>query len=74
MAATRVPWVISCDAGAVSAAEAMVAAEEEAVVVGAAGVYEARCRRCFDPGVSKQETLDFGRPVLPGGRVHPDAT
>jgi len=49
-------------------------ASEELIVVGAAGVYEARCRRCFDPGVSKQETLDFGRPVLPGGRVHPDAT
>jgi thymidine kinase len=30
------------------------------IVVGAAGVYEARCRRCFEPGVSKQEFMDFG--------------
>ena len=32
------------------------------IVVGAAGMYEARCRRCFEPGVPKQETLDFVRP------------
>jgi thymidine kinase len=30
------------------------------IVVGAAGAYEARCRRCFEPGVPKQEALDFG--------------
>jgi thymidine kinase len=30
------------------------------IVVGAAGMYEARCRRCFEPGVSKQEFMDFG--------------
>jgi len=35
------------------------------IVVGAAGMYEARCRRCFEPGVSKQEYLDFGRPARP---------
>ena len=29
------------------------------IVVGAAGMYEARCRRCFEPGISKQEVLDF---------------
>jgi thymidine kinase len=29
------------------------------IVVGATGVYEARCRRCFEPGVPKQEVLDF---------------
>ena len=34
----------------------------ELIVVGAAGMYEARCRRCFEPGVPKQELLDFVRP------------
>lgn len=29
------------------------------IVVGAAGMYEARCRRCFEPGVPKQEEMDF---------------
>ena len=33
------------------------------IVVGAAGMYEARCRRCFEPGVPKQETLDFAPPA-----------
>ena len=32
------------------------------IVVGAAGMYEARCRRCFEPGVPKQEPLDFAQP------------
>ena len=32
------------------------------IVVGAAGLYEARCRRCFEPGIPKQESLDFGLP------------
>jgi len=34
----------------------------ELIVVGAAGSYEARCRRCFEPGIPKQEYLDFARP------------
>ena len=34
----------------------------ELIVVGAAGMYEARCRRCFEPGVPKQEFLEFARP------------
>jgi thymidine kinase len=34
------------------------------IVVGAAGLYEARCRACFEPGFSKQEVLDFAQ--LPG--------
>ena len=34
----------------------------ELIVVGATGMYEARCRRCFEPGVSKQEVMDFARP------------
>ena len=33
------------------------------IVVGAAGMYEARCRRCFEPGVPKQDLLDFARPA-----------
>src|SRR6202161_1387066 len=32
------------------------------IVVGAAGMYEARCRRCFEPGIPKQEVMDFLRP------------
>lgn len=35
---------------------------DELIVVGAAGMYEARCRRCFEPGVPKQEVLSFARP------------
>jgi thymidine kinase len=30
-------------------------ASEELVVVGAAGMYEARCRRCFEPNLTKLE-------------------
>lgn len=29
------------------------------IVVGAGGMYEARCRRCFEPGIPRQEVLDF---------------
>jgi thymidine kinase len=29
------------------------------ILVGAAGSYEARCRQCFEPGVPRQEILDF---------------
>src|SRR5262245_59460876 len=36
---------------------------DDLIVVGAAGMYEARCRRCFEPGVPKQEVLEFARPV-----------
>ncbi|MBI4906508.1 MAG: thymidine kinase [Acidobacteria bacterium] len=32
------------------------------IVVGAAGMYEARCRRCFEPGIPRQETFEFARP------------
>jgi len=36
------------------------------IVVGAGGMYEARCRRCFEPGVPKQASLEFARgAVLP---------
>jgi thymidine kinase len=36
---------------------------EDLIVVGAAGMYEARCRRCFEPGVPRQELLEFARPT-----------
>ena len=35
---------------------------DDLIVVGAAGMYEARCRRCFEPGVPKQEYFEFARP------------
>ena len=34
---------------------------EDLIVVGAAGTYEARCRRCFEPGLPRQEVLEFVR-------------
>jgi thymidine kinase len=37
---------------------------DDLIVVGAGGMYEARCRRCFEPGVPKQEYLEFARPKL----------
>lgn len=42
-------------------------ASDQLIVVGAAGLYEARCRRCFEPGVPKQELLEFARPVMAPG-------
>ncbi len=32
---------------------------DDLIVVGATGMYEARCRRCFEPGIPKQELLEF---------------
>jgi thymidine kinase len=32
------------------------------IVVGAGGMYEARCRRCFEPGMPKQTLLEFTLP------------
>jgi thymidine kinase len=32
---------------------------DDLIVVGAAGLYEARCRRCFEPGIPKQTELEF---------------
>jgi thymidine kinase len=37
-------------------------ASADLIVVGAAGVYEARCRRCFEPGGPKQDVMDFAQP------------
>jgi thymidine kinase len=34
---------------------------EDLIVVGAAEMYEARCRRCFEPGIPKQVEMDFVR-------------
>jgi thymidine kinase len=34
---------------------------EALIVVGAAGMYEARCRRCFELGAPRQEVLEFVR-------------
>lgn len=39
---------------------------EDLIVVGAMGMYEARCRRCFEPGIPRQEYLEFARPVARG--------
>ena len=32
---------------------------DDLIVVGASEMYEARCRRCFEPGIPKQTELDF---------------
>ncbi len=32
---------------------------DDLIVVGAADMYEARCRRCFEPGIPKQTEMDF---------------
>ncbi len=39
---------------------------QDLIVVGAAGEYEARCRRCFEPGAPKQTSLAFGKLSTPG--------
>jgi len=40
----------------------------ELIVVGATGLYEARCRRCFEPGAPRQQALDFVPPLAVGRR------
>lgn len=45
---------------------------DDLIVVGATGMYEARCRRCFEPGIPKQELLDFGRPRAVAGEKQED--
>ena len=32
---------------------------DDLIVVGASEMYEARCRRCFEPGIPKQQEMDF---------------
>src|SRR5215813_14101549 len=34
---------------------------EDLIVVGTSDMYEARCRRCFEPGIPKQTELEFVR-------------
>jgi thymidine kinase len=34
---------------------------DDLIQVGAADSYEARCRRCFEPGIPRQEELEFAR-------------
>ncbi len=34
---------------------------DELIVVGTSDLYEARCRRCFEPGIPKQTEMDFVR-------------
>jgi thymidine kinase len=41
-----------------------LANSEDLILVGAAGSYEARCRQCFEPGVPRQERLNFERGAL----------
>ena len=41
-------------------------ASEELVVVGAAGMYEARCRRCFEPNLAKLEKMKQSTAVAMG--------
>src|ERR1039457_5422718 len=41
--------------GAPASRTPRLVASHERVVVGAAGLYEARCRRCFEPGVASVE-------------------
>jgi thymidine kinase len=38
------------------------------IVVGASGLYEARCRVCFEPVFSRQEVLEFARQGEPSGQ------
>ncbi len=42
---------------------------EDLIVVGAAGMYEARCRRCFEAGISKQEYFPFAQPPATVGEA-----
>jgi thymidine kinase len=37
---------------------------KELILVGASDAYEARCRRCFEPGIPRQEVLDFVTPAV----------
>lgn len=42
---------------------------DDLIVVGAMGIYEARCRRCFEPGIPRQETFEFVRIPRPAPPV-----
>jgi thymidine kinase len=52
--------------GAPASKTQRLVASEERVVVGAAGVYEARCRRCFEPRIAEVDgDLPFMEPSSP---------
>ena len=38
-----------------------LADSEDLILVGAGNAYEARCRQCFEPGVSRQEQFEFAQ-------------
>ena len=60
--------------GAPASRTQRLVASDERVVVGAAGLYEARCRRCFEPGVaSVDEELPLGDEALRPDDPEPDA-
>jgi thymidine kinase len=42
---------------------------DELIVVGAADMYEARCRRCFEPGIPKQTEMDFVKAKVRSGEA-----
>ena len=42
---------------------------EDLIVVGAAGLYEARCRRCFEAGAPKQESFNFTPVAKPSANM-----
>ena len=44
---------------------------DDLIVVGASGMYEARCRRCFEPGIPAQEYLEFARPRIMSSQDDP---
>lgn len=46
---------------------------DDLIVVGATGLYEARCRRCFEPGAPKQDAFEFAKPRIshPAGAQNP---
>jgi thymidine kinase len=41
---------------------------EDLIVVGAADMYEARCRRCFEPGIPKQTEMEFVKAKIRTGQ------
>ena len=45
-------------------------ASDELIVVGAGGMYESRCRRCFEPGVPKEARQLTLQTAEPPGAAH----
>ena len=45
-----------------------LADSEDLILVGAGNAYEARCRQCFEPGVSRQKQFEFARLAQNGPR------